>query len=176
MNLDQQLLIETDRLFLVPMTYSFVSRILDRDITAYDEFDINPNPEWPNLDTKEIMPILKDTLSSLPKPDGFGAWLFIDKSSRCIIGDGGFKGIPNTKGEIDLGYGTVESKRRQGYTYEAVSALIKWAFSQSSVKVITADCLKNNTASFNLLRKLGMSQIRQDDKLIYFSMNSSNIR
>jgi hypothetical protein len=59
MYLDQQLLIETDRLFLVPMTYSFVSRILDKDITAYDEFDISPNPEWPNLDTKEIMPILK---------------------------------------------------------------------------------------------------------------------
>jgi ribosomal-protein-alanine N-acetyltransferase len=168
-----QLKIETERLILVPMTYKFVSRLLEDDIRAYDEFQIKPNTEWPNVDTKEIMPIFKEKLSKTAGPDGFLAWLFIDKTNGCIIGDGGFKDKPNSSGQIDLGYGTVYSKRRQGYTFEAVQALVKWAFSQKNVKEITADCLINNDASYNLLIKLGMIEIKRDDELIYFLLNTS---
>jgi len=172
MELNQQQILETERLLLVPMTFEFVSKILENDISAYEDIDIEPTPEWPNMDTREILPIIKEKLSSQPIPDGFGPWLFIDKRDKCIIGDGGFKGSPNSKGEIDLGYGIIESKRRQGYTFEAVTSLIKWGISQENVKVITADCLKDNTASRNLLRKLGMAEIKQDDRLIYFALNS----
>ena len=170
MKLNQQLTIETERLFLVPMTFQFVSKILNDDIFAYEDLDIEPTPGWPNMDTREILPIIKEKLSSQPIPDGFGPWLFIDKENNCIIGDGGFKGSPNSKGEIDLGYGTIESKRRQGYTFEAVTSLVKWALSQENVKVITADCLKCNIPSLNLLKKLGMVEIKQDDSVIYFAL------
>lgn len=171
MKLKQHLFIETQRLLIVPMTFEFVSKILDDDITVYKEFGIKPIDEWPNIDIREIMPILKDKLSSKPIPDGFEAWLFVDKSDNSIVGDGGFKGPPDENGVIDIGYGIIESRRRQGFAYEAVTALIKWGFSHNNVKAITADCLKNNTASINLLKKLGMVEIRQEDELIYFALN-----
>jgi len=66
--------------------------------------------------------------------------------------------------------------RRQGYTFEAATALSKWGLSQRGVKAITADCLKSNTASRNLLRKLGMKEIKQDDELIYFRLTSRNYK
>lgn len=80
MKIPQQLIIETERLLIVPMTFHFVSKILNDDITAYEEYGITPVDTWPNLDTREIMPIIKDKLSSQSIPDGFGAWLFVDKS------------------------------------------------------------------------------------------------
>lgn len=173
MDSNRQLRIETERLLIVPMTFEFVSKILEDDITAYEELDVNPIDEWPNPDTKKIMPVIRDKLSSQPGPDGFGTWLFIDKANRTIIGDGGFKGAPDQNCKIDIGYGIIESKRRLGYALEAVSALIKWAFSQSSVKAITADCLKSNAPSRNLLRKIGMCEINQDNELIYFELYSA---
>lgn len=172
MNLNQQLKIETKRLLIIPMTFNFVSKILNNDIAAYEELKIKQVNEWPNSDTREIMPAIKERLALRAAPDGFGAWLFIDKSDNSIVGDGGFKGAPDKNGIIDIGYGIIENKRRQGYAFEAVTGLIKWGLSQNSVKVITADCLKNNTPSGNLLRKVGMSEIRKDDELVYFGLNS----
>jgi len=96
--------------------------------------------------------------------------VFIDKVDNIIIGDGGFKGPPDDNSRIDLGYGIINSKRRQGYALEAVIALIKWGFSQKNVKLITADCLKSNIPSINLLTKIGMSEIRQDNESIYFQL------
>lgn len=163
--------IETERLLLIPITFQFISKLLNEDITAYEEFGIKPDDEWPNKDTRDIMPVIKEKLSQESAPDGFGAWLFIDKLSNSIVGDGGFKGSPSNKGEIDLGYGVIESKRRQGYAFEAAKALLEWGLQQDNVKAITAKCLKNNTASYNLLRKLGMNEIKQDDEFIYFEIN-----
>lgn len=171
MKLNQHHIIETERLLLFPMTFQFISKMINNDITAYEEFGIKPIDEWPSMDIKKILPIIKDKLSSQPVPDGFGPWLFVDKLNNRIVGDGGFKGIPNKNGEIDLGYGIIESRRRQGYGFEAVTSLINWGLSQNNVKVITADCLKNNLASSNLLRKSGMVELKQDNELIYFALN-----
>lgn len=172
MKSNEQFIIETERLNIIPMTYSFVSKILENDATAYDEFRIKKVNEWPSVDIKEFMTIIKDKLSSQSVPDGFGPWLFINKSDRSIVGDGGFKDAPNNKGEIDIGYCIIESKRRKGYAYEAATALIKWGLSQDNVVAITADCLKDNVISRNLLRKLGMLQVNEDDEYIYYVLSS----
>lgn len=172
MKINQQLKIETERLVITPITTNFASKILNDDITAYDELGINQIDEWPNQEIREILPIIRNKLSLQPNPDGFEAWLFIDKSENIIIGDGGFKGAPDKNCKIDIGYGVISSKRRQGYAFEAVTALLKWGFSQDNVKAITADCQKNNTTSRKLLLKVGMSEIKQDDELVYFEINS----
>lgn len=171
MRKQHDLLIETNRHILTPMTFAFVSKLIKNDITAYDEFGIAPADEWPNEDTREIMPVLCEKLSRLPAPDGFGAWLFIDKADNLILGDGGFKGQPDDNGVIDLGYGIIESKRRQGYALEAAQALIQWGMSQSNVKSITADCSKTNNASQGLLKKLGMREVKQDDEMLYYRLD-----
>ena len=174
MNADRQLKLETERLELIPMTFSFVSGLLNKDLTVYREFDINPTEEWPNKDTMDIMPIIKEKLSALPGPDGFGAWLFIDKADRMVVGDGGFKGAPGDSHKIDIGYGIIESRQRRGYAYEAVNALIKWGFSQDNVMKITANCLIDNQPSHNLLLKLGMKEISRNHEYIYFELPNEN--
>ena len=161
--------LETGRLIIIPMTYEFVSKIINQDLSAYKELNVFPNDEWPNIDTKEVLPLFKKKLSK-EKPDGYGVWLFIDKETKTIIGDGGYKDIPNTDGEIDIGYGIIESRWRKGYAFEAVTKLIDWGFSNKNVKKITANCLLNNIASTCLLNKLGMKEIKKDDKYKYFEL------
>ena len=164
------MVLETNRLLLIPMTIDFVDALINGDKRAYTLFDIKSSEEWPSNDIFEVLPIIKESLLMKKEPDGFEAWIFIDKSDRNIVGDGGFKGEPNENGEIDIGYGIVKSKRRKGYAFEAVSELIRWGFTHPSVKYITADCLNENEASIKLLEKLGMKKTKVVGELCYFIM------
>ena len=79
------------------------------------------------------------TPSSRPKI-GFTSWIFIEKSTNQVIGDGGYKGNPDSRGEIEIGYEIIESKRQKGYATEAIEALLEWTLTQDEVKSIIAKC------------------------------------
>ena len=161
--------IETKRLYLVPMNYDFILKVMENDISAYDLLGAVKTELWPeSADIKDILHIIRDNLKSKPYPDGFDAWLFISKENRTVVGDGGFKGIPDGNGVIDIGYAIIEAQRQKGFAFEAVSALLKWGLSQDGVTAITADCLNNNIPSINLLIKIGMSEIEKKDGLLFY--------
>lgn len=70
-----------------------------------------------------------------------------------MIGDVCFVGEPDENGEIEIGYGTYEEFRGQGYMTEAVACIIGWAKSQENVKSIFAQTAKDNPASFEILER-----------------------
>jgi ribosomal-protein-alanine N-acetyltransferase len=162
------MVLETNRLLLIPMTVDFIDGLINGDKNAYSLLDIKPSEEWPSEEIFSVLPMFKQSLMQKEEPTGFDAWIFIDKFEKCIIGDGGFKGEPDENGGIDLGYGIVKSKRRNGYAFEAVSELMRWALSKSNVKYITADCLDENEPSIKLLEKLGMRKTKSEDGISYF--------
>ena len=51
-------------------------------------------------------------------------WIVVLKKTRAVIGDICFKGEPNDKGEIEIGYETYLPYRRQGYMTEAVGGMV----------------------------------------------------
>jgi len=118
----------------------------------------------------DILPIIIKSLEIDKTPSGFEAWMIIEKDDMQVIGDIGFHGKPNNEGEVEIGYGLVESARRKGYGFEAAKAIIEWAFSQEKVKAIKADCLINNTPSIRILEKLGMKEVDRDQDLIYWQL------
>jgi len=61
-----------------------------------------------------------------------------------IIGDIGFHGKPNEKYEVEIGFGLVEHERKNGFGFESLKAIINWAISNDSVKIIKANCLKSS--------------------------------
>lgn len=81
-------------------------------------------------------------------------WLIILQKENRIVGSLGFKGVPNDKKEVEIGYGIGESDRRRGYALEAVKHAIDWAFSQENVYYVEAQTELENTASIGLLEKL----------------------
>ncbi len=169
MILNKVIEIQTERLVIRTMPLNFISEILNENVDAYKHIGVKANEEWPSSDIKPVLPMFKRQLEN-KMPEEYGPWIYIDKMDNTIIGDGGFMGAPSAAGEIDIGYNIIESKRNLGYGYEAAKALIDWAFSKEGVKVVKADCLKDNVPSINLLKKVGMIKISEDKELFYFHL------
>jgi RimJ/RimL family protein N-acetyltransferase len=74
-------------------------------------------------------------------------------SQQLIVGMIGFKNVPDSAGEVEIGYGIVPSQQRQGFATQAVSLLVKEEFSSGKVKKITACTLPLPTFSGRVLAK-----------------------
>lgn len=164
--------LETKRLRLVPMTYNFILKVMENDLSAYDLLGAIKPDTWPeSAEIKGILHILRDNLKDKPQPDGFDAWLFINKENDTIIGDGGFKGSPDENGIIDMGYAIMECQRRKGFALEAVTALLEWGLSQNCVTAVTADCRDDNIPSVRILTRIGMHEVERKDGMIFFQVS-----
>jgi [ribosomal protein S5]-alanine N-acetyltransferase len=85
-----------------------------------------------------------------------------DDSGRhrpVVVGEAGFHGPPGADGRVEVGYMVVNEHRRQGYAEEAVRALLTWATAEHRVTRFQASISPYNTASLNLIRKLGFVQV-----------------
>lgn len=162
--------IYTERLILIPITLEITRALLEGNSEEVLKLGIKTDDKWPTNDTMDILPIINKTLEKDKIPSGFETWMIVKKESMKVVGDIGFHGKPDEKCEVEVGYGLVESERGQGFGFEALKAIIAWALSQESVKVIKADCLIDNKPSARILEKAGMKEISRDKELIYWEM------
>lgn len=83
-----------------------------------------------------------------------------------VIGDIGFKGKPDIRQAVEIGYGLLPAYLNQGFATEAVQALIEWAFKQTEVKAVLAKTESTNQGSIRVLEKAELIQIGSDDRYI----------
>ena len=88
-------------------------------------------------------------------------WLILVESASFGAGLVGYKGIPDHNGAVEIGYGIDPDYQNQGYTTEAVQALIRWAFHQPNCLAVTAHAVRN-PASGRVLEKVGMQVFRSE--------------
>jgi RimJ/RimL family protein N-acetyltransferase len=164
--------VSTERLILIPMNYSLLCSVLENRDEELDALGIKRDMAWPGQDTMDILSFLKENLKNTDEVSGFDVWMIVKKEDQTIIGDAGFKGLPDEQGNIEIGFGLVEKEQRKGYGYETANALIDWAFTQKGVKKIKADCLIDNYGSIRVLQKCKMHEIGRDNELIYWELAS----
>jgi [ribosomal protein S5]-alanine N-acetyltransferase len=75
-----------------------------------------------------------------------------------VVGEAGFHGPPDGGGRVEIGYLVVSRHRRHGYAEEAVRALMSWASTGHGITRLRASISPGNTASLNLIRKLGFTK------------------
>ena len=122
--------------------------------------------EWLTEDNRTLLTWMYEELYAfIPPKIGFTSWIFIEKLTNQVIGDGGYKGNPDTRGQIEIGYEIIESKRQKGYATEAIEALLEWTLTQDEVKSIIAKCHYKNIPSQSLLDKLGFKLIGEEDEM-----------
>lgn len=160
--------IHTDRLMLVPVTLEITKSLIDGNSKEIEKLGIKTDKKWPTEDTMDILPIINKSLEKDKIPSGFETWMIVKKDNMQVIGDIGFHGKPNEKGEAEVGYGLVEHERGKGFGYESLNAIMNWLSFQESVKVIKAECLINNKPSARILEKVGMKEVSRDLDLIYW--------
>ena len=91
-----------------------------------------------------------------PEDAGWSLWFCILREPRTLVGGAGFKGRP-AEGEVEIGYSMLEAHQRNGYCTEAVRALITWAFSNPTVKLIVGLTLPELEPSIRVMEKCGFA-------------------
>lgn len=162
--------IQTSRLVLLPFTKIICEEALNNSIITLASLGITPCDGWPDLETLDTLPRILQNLNKVEEPSGFESWMMIEKSTNTIIGDIGFKGLPNETSEIDLGYGVIASQRKKGFAHEAAAGIVSWAFQQKTVEAITASCHADNIGSQKILSLLNFSVLKQEDEMIYWRL------
>lgn len=162
--------IHTNRLILLPFTLEITKLLMAGDTSIFPKLGLQCTPYWPDQEAIDTFPKIIKNLELVPEPSGFESYMVVHRHSMTVIGDAGFKGLPNADGEVDLGYAIIVQAQRNGYGLEVARGLVNWAFQQPDVKAITARCLLGNTASARLLHKLGMQEVNRDDELIRWKM------
>jgi len=154
----------------MPFTLDICEGILKGSYLALSEKNIIPGRGWPDEDILETIPRIINNLKKVAAPTGFESWMIINTITNQIIGDIGFKGIPDEVGTIDLGYGIVEAERRKGFAVEASAGLLHWAFARPAVRAITANCLISNKGSIKVLHSLNFKEIKEEGNMIYWKL------
>lgn len=75
----------------------------------------------------------------------------------------------------EIGYRLLTNYQHKGYGFEAVKGLINYLFYELGIEKINAKCFKTNTPSKNLLLRLKMHLIKEDDKYFYFELTPKMI-
>jgi RimJ/RimL family protein N-acetyltransferase len=96
--------------------------------------------------------------SELP---GFSPFHLVRLRDSRLIGSIGFTPVPETRW-VTVGYGVSSAVEGQGYTTEALIALIDWLFA-AGVESVRADTYADHVASRRVMEKAGMDLIEETE-------------
>ncbi len=97
----------------------------------------------------------------------FGFMMMIERETGEIVGHCGLKRVINALaknvGDHEIGWLVREDRWRRGYAWEAMLAVIDWAFGTIGAPYVVALTSQSNVASWRLMEKLGMERRRDLD-------------
>jgi len=152
--------IRTGRLVLRPSTPALAEAEASNLNGFYYALGVQPPDSWPpELHDAQSIAFNRDQLRDHPEQIGWWAWYFLveHEGNRFLAGVGGFKGMPDAEGAVELGYSILPDWRGMGLATEAVLGLCAWAGAQPGVTRVSAHTLEGMTASRGVLRKAGFS-------------------
>ena len=151
--------IQTERLRLIPLLldqlqcYITSPEVLEQELG----FDVSREIVTDRLRRAIAMKVEKMERIAPTEYEWYTYWLIVLKDKPFGAGLAGFKGLPDTQGQVEIGYGIDPAYQNKGYMTEAVKGLIEWAFQDPRCKAVIAPNTKKwNAASSHVLEKVGM--------------------
>jgi len=166
-------MIETIRLKVIPLTYNQLVLYLSAEDKFEKEHGLAVTGRVVALEVKDIVERFTLPWMKLAYEDNYlfyTFWIVIDKTSEIIVAELGFKGIPNNKGEIEIGYGTMPDQQGKGYMTEAVAGMIQWAAGRADVEYILAETDENNYASIRIVQKNGFIPYNKKGEMLWWKI------
>ena len=103
-------------------------------------------------------------------------WAVELQAEQKVIGQIYFKHIdPPHLMTWELGYIMSPRYQRQGYTTEAVTALLRNGFTKAGIHRVIAHCNPENTASWKLLEKIGFRREGLLKKEVFFRRDANGV-
>lgn len=95
---------------------------------------------------------------------GYGFWTIIEKETKAFVGRGGLIHIAfnHEEPDVELGYILTKEHWGKGYATEVARHFIQWGFAHLDNPYFMAMTYKENTASQNVLKKVGFTFDRED--------------
>ncbi|MBS1509747.1 MAG: GNAT family N-acetyltransferase [Bacteroidetes bacterium] len=115
----------------------------------------------PPLETVEHAEEILRTIILPQYENKLGRWAIHISNTHEFIGWCGLKYRPELD-EIDLGYRLKPSAWGNGYAFEAAQHTIQYGLKELQLTCITGRAHVENTASLNILEKLGMQFIKEE--------------
>lgn len=154
----------------LPWTIGYTNRCVIREITLEDMddlFDMYSSPHFtdylePLFERKKEEEYTRNYINNIYRIYGYGMWVIRDIETGDFIGRAGFgfRRIDGAEDDcIDLGYAISSKYQRQGYAYEVCSKIIEIARDNLELPELNCFIYPGNTASANLIEKLGFTYI-----------------
>ena len=126
--------LRTSRLVLTPTPLRVLKRRLERESftdavnVEGESVQVSFPSEWPG-DALVLFPMMIAALEVNPETDDWSV-MVLERVTGVAVGQMGFKGPPDEKGRVEIGYGINASCEGRGYATEGVKALTLWASEQ----------------------------------------------
>ncbi len=152
-------MIETERLQLIAANGMHLAALVEDERKLAELLGVELTDGW--LAFPESAAYALRSLEENPQSLRWGMHFFLHKADNALIGTGGFKGLPDADGTVEIGYAVAPGYENRGYATEAARGLIEHAFSWSQVKAVDAHTLAEENASGKVLAKCGMTRIAE---------------
>ncbi len=173
--LSQTIVLESQHLRLLPCTLPMIQALQSRSENIESLFGATVPDTWPQHELREALPFFTAALERDPESYRWLVWAVELKSESVVIGDAGFKGVPQN-GRVELGYSILPQYRSHGYATEAAKTLLNWALRQDGVEKVIARCDVRNAASVRVLEKAGMSRVRTDENTLLWEYQKAQTK
>lgn len=164
-------MVHTDRLHILPLTVPALERYLrGNDLFEQDEGLVQIHRVVKPSVKRYVETVTLPCMRKAPSDHYlfFTFWLVIEKASRLVVAELGFKGSPGPGGVVEIGYGTMEHARNRGIMTEAVGGMVQWASTRQDISTVLAETAKTNTASIRVLQKNGFEQYDQRGEMLWW--------
>lgn len=164
-------MLTTVRLVIIPLTYQQLAAYIQASDVLEEELGLVKGQRVMDEGFRQMIEAF--SLPSMKKGSPgnhifYTCWIIVDRPSNKIVAELGFKGPPNTRGEIEIGYGTQADERGKGYMTEAVGSLLDWAAKQPAVHTMLAETDESNQASIRVMQKNGFEQFSRRGIMLWW--------
>lgn len=154
----------------------------------YKEFEAGREPKWNGFSNpyKHLVEGPSPLVHRIPRvkkdPSFAEIGLVLAISDGVIIGSAGFHDFPDESGMIEIGFGIVPEKQRQGFGMELLHGMWHEISKRPEVKTLRYTVSPENAASMHIIKKLNFEligeQIDEEDglELIYEMPISTYLR
>ncbi len=151
--------VTTERLSLIALPADVLDAMLNGDMKPVTALLGTEPPGWWPREKQWLFGLRRDQLQADPAEAPWLLRAMVTRADRCeVVGQIGFHEPPDADGYVEVGYMVFPEHRRKGYAEEAFRALIEWACEHPGVNGIRAAVSPQNTASLNLVGKLGFTE------------------
>jgi len=145
----------TDRLRLVAGTKALAAVEIEDRVEFAKVLGALVPGTWPPDNLRDTSGYFYGLYKEHPEWEGWLTWyaIRIDNDCPILCGSIGFKGPPNKRGRVEIGYSVPPEFQGQGLATEMVAGMVKWAKHRPEVRRIEAEAGIDNKASIRVLEK-----------------------